>query len=652
MFFVILFGIGMITEFLYKDDSDIIEWLVMRVGIGLALYPILYYLGTFIGLVKGPVIYGCIISAMILLLAIARIIKRKQKTPITFNWKNLIPLIFAGVAIFMFVSGAFSYPWFEDSDPWEYSEAAKYIAETGEVESDTYFNHFAFPYPQGYQIVMAMGYGLHGNIFNSMKLFHNILIGLAVIFFYFMMKRMTKNDNAAIYSSIILFAIPSFFSHFIFSLTFNVTLMFIFFYACIRKWRGVAGLIFASILITHFYTAVIISVMFGLFILSRMIFSKKVETHLLEIGIIGTVLSLAFWVPAFIRYGAMLADGTIAAGKDVGGMEIFYPYAIYILIAIAISSLLVFTTRFWKPYVEKVLNMRRLIQVLYVVVSAIIVGVLIIPGKAAIKYVGGSASRVYTFGDFFFAKGQGLFNNPIGIGSAVCVILLLSLALFSYKYSKGYKPFKKSTFMLINWLAFCFIGVIGASLSIGFMPFRMWTFIAIPIAALSGIGLSMIKIKPKYIQVAFILIVLGLVIYTSFLPKWELNQSMWPEHKFYSPSAASVYYQESPANGKEPIAMIGLCHPIYVTSSLGYTINPWDVSGIIDIHKDGLNISNAQLKEKLIKYNITHFAIDSGCNRKQNYPIEYINERVMNMDASPNFEAIKITDEVVIFKVK
>ena len=47
---------------------------------------------------------------------------------------------------------------------------------------------------------------------------------------------------------------------------------------------------------------------------------------------------------------------------------------------------------------------------------------------------GGTATRVYTFNDFFIAKSQNMINNPIGIGIIICILTIVSLIYIILKF--------------------------------------------------------------------------------------------------------------------------------------------------------------------------------------------------------------------------
>ena len=70
----------------------------------------------------------------------------------------------------------------------------------------------------------------------------------------------------------------------------------------------------------------------------------------------------------------------------------------------------------------------------------------------------GTATRAYSFNDFFIAKSQNMINNPTGIGVFICVLVFIALIFVLIKYKNILK--KENTWILITlaWLLFTFLG--------------------------------------------------------------------------------------------------------------------------------------------------------------------------------------------------
>jgi len=85
----------------------------------------------------------------------------------------------------------------------------------------------------------------------------------------------------------------------------------------------------------------------------------------------------------------------------------------------------------------------------------------------------------------------------------------------------------------LTWFFITFLNVNSATfnLPIGFLSFRTWLLMAIPTSLLCSLGFTYLKKIGKKADIPSIVIlsvvVLGLL-YTSFYPKYVLNNSLWP----------------------------------------------------------------------------------------------------------------------------
>jgi len=642
---------GFLIDILYPNyNPDFVKGLIVRMGVGLGIYPIIGIILNYLHLVYYWMFLG--IGCAIGLIAL---FWRKPKINLKIKWQPLIILGLVGASMFMYIGGSYAYPWFENSDPWEYAETSKYVGETGTYSSPFYFNHFAEPYTQGYQIVMGTIYQINHSIYDTMKVFHNLIISFTVIFFFYFMLRLSNNYRIALLSSIFLWAVPAFFSHFIFALTFNMTIMMVFFYTLLRKWRFISILLFASLWVSHFYTAFIATIFLVIIYISRVIATKKFNKEYIQIGFFGILLSFLFWVPAYFKY---VEFDLLDAVPAVGGAELFFPYWKIISIVVALGMIAYFTHPLWFKYVVKLLESKKMKYIYWMSLGAILL-VLLIPSPGSIMFKGGSGDRVYGLGDFFIAKGQGLFNNPVGIGLVVMSLFTIGLIFVFLNFDNLLERDNLCLFTSFNLALFSLIGVFGKSLSVGFLPFRMWTFFAIPCAMMAGITLSKIcsliedSLKePKGINklaviVLIILICFGVYI-TSFKQKYELNTSMWPEHKIYSPKGIELYHTTGLPPGTR---LTGLCHPTILANSYDFDIEPWASEEIARYHKIAMNQTVEENHAMYKKYNISYIIVDIGCYSKFNYPPDVLNNKVISLEASPLFKVQKVTDEAVLFKV-
>ena len=640
IFFLTCFGLGFIIDLTTNWKPDIIKGIVMRFGVGLALMPIL---GVFFNLVHIPISWISFLMVSLMIFVSALGLRKKQLIPnLKIKWQPLVILVLCGITAFTFISGEYVAPWFADSDPWEYAESAKFIGLERTYDSPYYFSHFVDPYPQGYNIVMGTIYQLNGSIYDTLKIFHSLIISLAVIFFFYFVLRLSDNYNIALLSSIFLWATPAFFSHFIFALSFNITIGLVFLYSLLRRWKIVSSLLYASLLVTHFYTAVIITIFFLIIYLSRVVILKKFCKSYLQIGFFGIILSLAFWIPAYLKY--LRWDMYNSKYAQIGGLVHFVPHIEKIGILFGFLIALYFTKKYWFDYVKKALNYRKII---YAIAVILFLAILIIPDE--IKKVGGSGTRVYTISDFFIAQGQGLFNSPVGIGLVIMILFTLGIILSLLSFKKLFERDNLCLFTTLNLAIFSLMGVLGASLSIGFAPFRMWVFFAMPCTILAGITLSNISsiVRNKWLVLGIIVLVCTGVYFTSWEQKHELNTSGWPEHKVMSPNSILIYTQ----SGVEGSALLGMCHPPFVTSAYDFDVRPWVDEELGFYYKTAFDDSLENNNKMYKKYNISYVVIDVGCFTIQKHTMEEVNQKVVDMAESKYFSLVKVMDESVLFKV-
>lgn len=172
-------------------------------------------------------------------------------------------------------------------------------------------------------------------------------------------------------------------------------------------------------------------------------------------------------------------------------------------------------------------------------------GVLIQMGVIGSESLVGTGSRLYALKDFFFAPSENLINVSTGWGWAVTIVLICSVILFfsmvffiafDKVISKPKDMGRKYAVMLL-WFLFSLFGVLAVYLPVQLLPFRWWTFLAVSVAMLCGAFLGICwntKSWGKFI----LIILLVAIIFSSFVPKWQINTSKWAP-------ATSVYYSDA-----------------------------------------------------------------------------------------------------------
>jgi hypothetical protein len=302
LFFIISYSLSFIIDLFYKYKANIYEQLVIRLGFGILAYTVITIIMDFLFIPLNYLII-LIISIIFPIIFLYKTIKAKKKNLMgnfkklfilkTFKEKIYYSLVFLMFILtaFMYISGSFSYSYMENGDPWGYAAVSKQIAETQTIKTSYNYHHYSEPYTQGYQIVLATLHQSNDSIYWTIKFFHNFIISLSILFFFFFVKELFRKDknslDIAFYSTLILFSIPSWLSHFIFSLTYNMTLIPILFYFLLKigentKNKYIAGIAYGGIILNHFFTAFIITFMILIYYFLKLIHNKKFNIEILE----------------------------------------------------------------------------------------------------------------------------------------------------------------------------------------------------------------------------------------------------------------------------------------------------------------------------------------------------------------------------------
>ena len=110
--------------------------------------------------------------------------------------------------------------------------------------------------------------------------------------------------------------------------------------------------------------------------------------------------------------------------------------------------------------------------------------------QSAFSPTGGTATRAYSFSDFFIAKPFGGINVHIGWGIFISLLVIVGLIYCIIKYKSLIK--KENSWLLITlvWMIFTFLGTnsMTFNLPLGLFAFRFWLIMAIPAALLTSVG--------------------------------------------------------------------------------------------------------------------------------------------------------------------
>lgn len=437
------------------DIDEIIILAVAMVGIIPLVGILLGYLHAF----YWPITF----IAVIIISALARIKLKNKNKP-----KFSIPLVLAvaiTVAFFIMMSiGASSQKWLEDDDPYGYAVDAYYVAHehTTLKDKDILKGAYLEPDPPGYAVFMAFFYQITGNMVYMLKLMNVVMLTLGILCSYFFFKEFMQNEWKAVFATLVLAAIPSFLTRFVFATALAVSLFFPALYCIIRSkdnpgWIPLTSVLIANILVIHHLSGFA----FGCFYIIYLLFNRDRNTFMC--GLFGVLGACLFWVPNLIRYGIS------------GLMEHF-----------GLSS-----------------------------------------EESAVKIIG-SATRAYTVSDFFSAPSQNLINTSTGWGPIVFILVAFMICLVFTEFMRRFDFFKDHKYLAITllWFVLAMVAVNAYRLPFMLMPFRWWTFLAIPVAILTAESLYWLYNQKGWGMIAVAILII-LIILTSWYPKWQINAHPW-----------------------------------------------------------------------------------------------------------------------------
>lgn len=681
LFFVLSLGLGFLIDLFIKNwKANFLEKIVIRIGAGILLIP---FFGVIFNLLKIPIHWlSFLILAAIIFSSAAYLRKgalfedlkmlnlKRFKLKSSHIYIFFILIIFA-ITAHMYISGSFNYPWFEDGDPYGYALTSKYIALEKTYDAPEYFMHYAYPYPQGYQIFMGILNQTNDSIYWTLKFFNALIVSFSMLFFFYFARKLTKRSSTAFWAVFTLAAIPAWVSHFVFSLNFNMALMFLLFYALFsvnedKSWKYLGAFFYAAILMTHFYTGFIITVLLIMTYFLRVLVYKNFSKDHLDIIVFGFLLSLMFWAPALIKNWDLFLEG-----HQLGGLNAFLPFAellmsssglkIISLIALIAFVFLYLKHNIWFDHIKKILEKKNFAMWFYLGFLFLCLLILVIPSEKII-YERGSASRAYTFSDFFIAQKGNMINNPIGIGWAVMIIFIIGLFFLLKNFKKMFLEKNLYLLIILTWTIFSFLGVMGARLSIGFVPFRMWTFFGMALSLIAGyvihLTLKMLKKAPysTIFRIIFIILLVLLVYRTSFSQKYWHNTAAWPEHQVMIPESQRFYINLREGKLPKDSYVLNICHKPSLMFGYDMIAPAWS-GGDLNQKSDeayyytSLNETIDDNYALLTRYGMDYVSIGASCIAKRDIEPAIVNDRLNQYMNDSRFALIYNTESEFLFKV-
>ena len=588
-------------------------------------------------------------------------------------------LILFAITAYMYIQGAFNYPWFENGDPYVYALTTKYITLEKTYEVPYYYAHFAYPYTQGYQIFMAVLHQTNNSIYWTLKFFNALIVSFSILFFYYFTKKLMQNTSSAFWATFTLTAIPAWVSHFVFSLNFNMSLMFLLFYAIFsikenKNWKYLAAIFYGSIIINHFYTSVIITVLIAIVYLLRVLVYKEFNKNHLDAILLGLGIGLIFWIPGLTKHWNVLKNGA-----QLGGLNSFLPIIqkintslslkIALVIMLIAITILYIKQKKWFKRIKKILNKKNIPILLYLIPLIILLLILIIPSQK-IMYAKGSATRIYTLKDFFIAQKGNMINNPIGIGLVLMTIFIIGLIILIINFKKLFKEKNYNLLVILTWTIFTYIGIKGAQLSIGFAPFRMWTFFGMAMSIITGYTIHLIfksinntfknKLAKTSINLILIILLITGAYITSFTQKYWHNTAPWPEHQIMVPDSQKLYIWMREGIPKNSM-VLPLCNSPEVVLGYDMLTKPWKNEQLNDgelkeknltqFYKESLKQTLQENYKFLKENNYEYTILGADCIAKMKANITQVENKIKEMLDSPKFTLVKNTKTEFLFKV-
>lgn len=278
---------------------DSYEQLLMSIVLFFGAIPII---GVLLSFVNAHIWWLTLLISLVLSLVISYLVYGRPKLA-----KPTVHLILALLVVacffFVFYKGTFSYPWLEDHDPYGYAVSTAYINEqhTFIKPVDVLQKSYLEPYPVGLSIFMSSFLPITGDMNWTLKFFNVILATIAILGSYFFFKEFFKDESKALVGCLFIAVLPSFMTHFIFSTTLGMALLFpTLYFLWLSKEKPHACLatilLMASILVTHTLAGLIILI----FTISYLICNRNAVTLTSLLG--GLILAIPFWVYVFLKY--------------------------------------------------------------------------------------------------------------------------------------------------------------------------------------------------------------------------------------------------------------------------------------------------------------------------------------------------------------
>ncbi len=561
------------------------------------------------------------------------------------------------IAQFMVLwSGAFTYPWLEDDDPWEHAGAVTYIAKFNTfIQPDHLPLHYLAPYPPFFDMVLGPLYQVDPvSMSELLKGVNVLLVSLAIPFFYCWAKR-RFGERTALWAAFVLAALPAFMSHFIWAQTLCMLLVFPSLYFIDRAIEDGKSLMRSgfAILALLATAAVLIS---------------QPSAAVMYLGVLGCYL-LAYAVSGLspLLPVAVLGSGSLVSGPAsnlVSSTKNSFSFDIARLrlpLILVFGSLILALVEFWVPMF--------LMYPASAVLDKLSLSAAIITQTGA--DTGGGL--VYSVTDLMIAPTSSKIDQATGFGIVASTLALIGVGMILWTLfgnrlagsklsTQNPKPASKSPIaqyvlpqeagaiqpsmvsaqntqsttvekpsydrftMLFSllWFIYALVGTEGNLLPVKLVPHRFWVFLAIPVAILAGMGtvwvLEYFEKRSKangataddktFVSIVAAVVLLGLI-YTSAYPKMVVQTAMWPPGANFLNQEQVVGYVKMKDLPAGTLAF-SLCSSDVFMMGMDKPGLPW-VKEVTDYKLRSVNDTANGTYALLKKYNYTYMFMDVTC---------------------------------------
>ena len=500
----------------------------------------------------------------------------------------------------MYMKGAFAYDHLEDDDPWDHAEAVSYVAlEKTYRQPSGYKFHYLEPYPPTYDALIAVSHQWNSDLNFLLKGLNVLIISLSLLFFYALAKVLFEKESIALPAVFTLSVLPAYLSHFIWSFSLAVTLMivallFVFLSLKDKKYVPLAVVAVGSSMVSQpvvsLITGLLIILLFVLYLIACF-FGKveKKESHRKLAFVVFVVGALGLLLGGLFwgQQVALYGVGHVLGGHD-GGLSAH----------MSISE----NPEEWH------------------------------------------ANPKYDFSTIVSPKDYDMIDQQKGFGVFAFVFALLGFILLSRRFLKETKVI--DGFVLL-WFVLLFFGLLAPHLGFGLLTNRFWAYLSIPLALLAGYCFGFFW-KFKHFRIGTVVLFMGLLLWTSFVPKYTFQTSVW--------NSGELWTQEDEVIGYGSLLELEKSSPVFAACSedkrvIGFNMEAYPWRKEVVNFKDGfLDKSVDEVYDFLDTHQFEYVILDATCAKNEG--VEKTNIMLQSMQNANQFSEIVSTNGFFLFRIQ